>query len=506
MAQDTVGRALKQLLATTPGQNKHQLQRSLAHLGLSTVTTREINQTLYAHRTTFAHDAATPPRWRLAAPASRTSYVGREPRAWQQEALAAWSAHGRRGVVEAVTGTGKTTVGVLAAAAAVDAGERVLVLVPGTELLQQWHDVLRRDLPTLRIGRTGSGHRDTLADHHIVVAVINSAAVYQLLPPGRPALIVADEVHRYGAPSFAVALDATFGARLGLTATYTRQDDLLERNVLPYFGPVVATCGYRRGLADRILAPFRVGFVGTEFTASEQEMHDYYESRLRALRNRLVFEHQCPAEPFGEFMAAVNKLAQAGPAAKDARRYLAAFSKRRQLLAGCESKYGLLADLAPVLAAANRGLVFGESKACATQSVEVLSACGVSAMAMTSDLPTAERSQRLAAFRRGQITVLAAPRILDEGIDVPEADMGIIMAASRSKRQMIQRMGRVIRPKSDGRPATFLVMYVRGTAEDPRNGAHEDFRTELTDVAQEIKDFGPTFNPTDLLAWQRQAA
>ncbi|MEV1328532.1 DEAD/DEAH box helicase family protein [Micromonospora costi] len=56
-------------------------------------------------------------------------YVGNEPRAWQIEALAAWRAHGRQGVVEAVTGTGKTTVGVLAAAAAVDAGERVMVLV-----------------------------------------------------------------------------------------------------------------------------------------------------------------------------------------------------------------------------------------------------------------------------------------------------------------------------------------------------------------------------------------
>jgi RNA polymerase primary sigma factor len=66
----------------------------------------------------------------------------RATRLADREALAEWRSHGRRGVVEAVTGTGKTTVGVLAAAAAVDAGEKVLVLVPGRELLDQWYETL----------------------------------------------------------------------------------------------------------------------------------------------------------------------------------------------------------------------------------------------------------------------------------------------------------------------------------------------------------------------------
>ncbi|MEU4220597.1 DEAD/DEAH box helicase [Actinoplanes sp. NPDC026623] len=472
---------------------------------------------LYAGRALFVRDDAAPPRWRLAeatshrpaitvaraAPASRGRYAGREPREWQHEALAAWIANGRRGVVQAVTGTGKTTVGILAAAAAVDAGERVLVLVPGTELLQQWYDVIRRDLPALRVGRLGCGHRDSLSNHHIVVAVVNSAAVDPVLPGGLSGLIVADEVHRYGAPFFAQALDDAFTARLGLTATYTREDDLLERNLVPYFGPVVAGCSYLRGLADGILAPFRVGFVGTDFTAAERQRHDQCESRMKSFRNRLTFEHGCPPEPFGEFMSAVNRLAQGGghAATRDARGYLQAFSRRRQLLAECERKYRLLAEVAPAVATVGRGLVFGESKACAEQSAEVLTDRGVPTMSMTSDLSQAERRKRLTAFKDGRVTMLAAPRILDEGIDVPEADLGIIMAASRSKRQMIQRMGRVIRPKSDGRPAAFVVVYVRGTAEDPSNGAHEDFRAELTEVAQEIKYFSRIRYAAELLEW-----
>ncbi|MET8148278.1 DEAD/DEAH box helicase family protein [Actinoplanes sp. NPDC049668] len=507
MGHETLRLALRQLLTVAPGQDKHELQRGLTRLGLRGIDTRQINQTLYRGRANFACDGATPPRWRLAGETRRrgSSYAGNEPRAWQREALAAWRAEGRRGVVEAVTGTGKTTVGILAAAEAVDAGERVLILVPGTELLEQWHAVLRRDLPTLRIGRLGSGHRDSLSDHDVVVAVVNSAAIDPVVPRGYPALIVADEVHRYGAPFFARALSGGFGARLGLTATFTREDDLLEQNLMPYFGPVVASCSYQRGLADSILAPFRIAFVGADFTAAERERHDECESRMKDARNRLVFDHGCPAEPFGEFIKAVNRLAQPdnvhAAACRVARKYLAAFSMRRRTLADCQSKYGLLADLAPAFAVANRGLVFGESKVCAVRSAEVLTACGVPATSMTSALPKAERRRRLDDFRQGRVAVLTAPKVLDEGIDVPEADLGIVMAASSSKRQMIQRLGRVIRPKSGGGPATFFVAFVRGTAEDPGNDAHKDFREALTEVAQEVKYFGRAARATELLEW-----
>ena len=511
--------ALWQLLAATPGQNKRQLLAGLQGMGLHGLSTTDVNRTLYASTATFAHDGATPPRWRLTAAAPRNGaavpaavppplprcYVGNEPRAWQIEALAAWRAHGRRGVVEAVTGTGKTTVGVLAAAAAVDAGDRVLVLVPGRELLNQWYDVLQRDLQGALVGRYGDGHEDTLNDHSIVIAIVDSAAKYRMLPPGMPGLLVADEVHRYGAPRFALALEPGFGARLGLTATYERPDNGLIEHLEPYFGGVLAGCTYDRGLADEILAPFRVAFVGVDFTPDEQKAHDEHDERVRSLRRRLILDHGCPGEPFGEFMASVNHLRAGGDgdsrAAWDARSYLDAFSKRRQVMADCWSKHEALAFLAPVLATADRGLVFGETKKSAEHAAAVLRASGVQAMELTSGTDPLERKQRLAAFKDGQLKVLAAPRLLDEGIDVPQADVGVIMAGSRSKLQMIQRMGRVIRPKADRRPATFIILYVRGTAEDPDTGAHEGFLEQIVEVAQEIERFDHLASGTDLLAW-----
>ncbi|MEH0985726.1 DEAD/DEAH box helicase [Micromonospora sp. CPCC 205556] len=514
--------ALWQLLAERPGQHKRQLVTGLQRMGLLDVSTTDVNRLLYASQETFAHDGGTPRIWRLtdqaphyrltlsttaAAPSPRC-YVGKAPRAWQAEAFAEWQAGGRRGVVEAVTGTGKTTVGVLAAAAAVDAGEKVLVLVPGRELLDQWYEVLRRDLRVTRVGRFGDGHKDSFDDHPVLVAIVHSARRHQMLRPGSAGLLIADEVHRYGAKTFAMALEPEFGARLGLTATYAREDDGLQEFLEPYFGDVVMGCSYQRGLADEILAPFRVGFLGTELTPDEREQYDFYDERARALRGRLILDYGCPGEPFGEFMAHVNELSQGGhgnaSATADARRYLHAFSKRRQLLADCGRKQEALASLAPVLAVANQGLVFGETTASAEEAAAVLCRNGVPALDFTSALRHKDRKHRLAAFKHGQVKVLTAPRVLDEGVDVPQAEVGVIMAGSRSKRQMIQRMGRVIRPKVDRRPATFFVLYAKGTSEDPAMGAHEDFREQLIGVAQDVRDFPVRTKLVDLLRWYRE--
>ena len=102
-----------------------------------------------------------------------------------------------------------------------------------------------------------------------------------------------------------------------------------------------------------------------------------------------------------------------------------------------------------------------------------------------------ERKDILDDFKQGSIEAICAPRILDEGVDVPDADFGIILAASKQRRQMIQRMGRVLRKKPDGRHARFAIIYVRGTSEDPERGAHETFLEEITEVASGQKIFSP---------------
>jgi len=105
---------------------------------------------------------------------------------------------------------------------------------------------------------------------------------------------------------------------------------------------------------------------------------------------------------------------------------------------------------------------------------------------LTSESTPAERREKLTAFAGGRLKVLCAPRILDEGIDVPEAELAVIVGASNTRRQMIQRMGRVIRKKHDGRSARILITYVIGTGEDPNLGGHEAFLDQIIPHASSV--------------------
>jgi superfamily II DNA or RNA helicase len=82
-------------------------------------------------------------------------------------------------------------------------------------------------------------------------------------------------------------------------------------------------------------------------------------------------------------------------------------------------------------------------------------------------------------FAEKRIKAIVAPKILDEGIDFPDADLAIVLAASSTRRQMVQRMGRVLRPKSGGKLARFVVVFASNTVEDPMFGGHSEFINDL---------------------------
>ncbi|MCH5642272.1 DEAD/DEAH box helicase [Gordonia sp. ABSL49_1] len=412
-----------------------------------------------------------------------------ELRAWQQEALDQWSELGYRAVVEAVTGSGKTEVGIAATIAAVEEYRQVLVVVPSRDLLRQWYDRLRHSGFAGRVGRRGDGSSDSFRQCDVLISTVQSSIGNHVELPHSGALLVADEVHRYGADSFARVLSDVFERRLGLTATFERSDDGIERVLAPFFEHTIVGCTYQRGYADGILAPVNVAMVPVPFTPRERAQYDNLDVIARSERGVLINEFSCRAEPFGAYLRDVQLLAgdaNGDPqSVRSARRYLKAFADRRELLASLRGKEEALAEIAGGLERSGRALVFAETKAAAASASETLLAQGVAAAPYTSDLNRADRIALLKTFKEGSITTLAAPRVLDEGIDVPEADVGIVLAASRTRRQMIQRMGRVIRPKPDGRPAVFIVMFAEGSSEDPKEGAHATFLEQLIEIARD---------------------
>ncbi len=466
---------------------------------------------LFATHGRFRCDAGSPPRWWAASspvPQRRPGeVVARPPRdppsaslplfPWQTDALEAWQQSSRRGVIEAVTGTGKTMVGIAAVLDELAGRGQVVVLVPTVELQEQWASQLETRLPACcRVGRLGAGASESLVTQDVLVAVVNSARGADLRPIRKGGLLVADECHRYGSAVNHLALDPRFVNRLGLSATYARDDDGNLAWLDPYFGSTCFRLGYDRAVADGVVAQFNIVLVGVRFSRVEQSRYDDLSELMGTLRARLVHQHGVPEEPFDAFIMAVTALADGDGAGRGlARSYRHAMLERRRLLADTPAKDSALRQLAPAVGAADRTIIFTQSIVATERACGVLTTCGLRAAALHSALGGSERSERLRGFAAGELDALAAPRVLDEGVDIPAADLAVIVSASRSRRQMVQRMGRVLRRKPDGRRARFAVLFVEGTVEDPACGAHEAFLGEIIDVADHVSRF-----PADVAA------
>ena len=198
-----------------------------------------------------------------------------------------------------------------------------------------------------------------------------------------------------------------------------------------------------------------------------------------------------PLEPFGDFLAAVAYLAErdAGDDGRAAREYLDAFSKRRQIVAQSTGKYELLGSLAPAIKDAEGALVFTETVRAANHAINRLDP-HVAVELITGTTARRQRREILDDLRVRALDAVAAPRVLDEGIDVPDANLGVVMSASRTRRQMIQRMGRILRRKRSGVAARFVIMFAKDTLEDPSYRFERDgFLDEIERISEGARVF-----------------
>lgn len=196
---------------------------------------------------------------------SRTSAYGHEKR------LERGAVPGHRGIVQAVTGTGKTKVGY----EAISDGFRVVVTVSILEPTDPWAEQLQQ-LPLVRVGRRSGASRASLTDHEVIISTIQSAARRarngQLAEQmaGRHGLLIADECHRDAAETFSESLDSVFTRRLGLTATLDHPDGKHEELLVPYFGGIVYQIDHQEARAHGIVAEHLLVWVEFELTPRTQ--------------------------------------------------------------------------------------------------------------------------------------------------------------------------------------------------------------------------------------------
>ncbi len=361
-----------------------------------------------------------------------------ELRWYQREAIARWNERGRRGVIALPTGAGKTLAAI---AACSELGVATLVLVPTRVLLDQWARALAAAW-SHPIGRLGDGDHQVLP---ITVATYASGIAWAPRIGDRFGLVIVDEAHHVGAwcPSEIFEM-LTAAARLGLTATPPDDASALERHV----GPVLYSLTVEALVGDA-LAPYDLTTVPINLSRTERLR--YREARGRFTAVYAPFQRAIPGASWREFVRAARQTA----AGRDA---LAGWREYRALIAYPEGKQEALRELL-ARHAGQRALVFTGNNATAYAIARELLV-----MPITHEITRGERTDALARFRTGELEVLVSSQVLDEGLDVPDADVAIVVGGTASARRHIQRIGRVLRPRA-GKRAQIYELAVTETTE-----------------------------------------
>jgi len=352
-------------------------------------------------------------------------------RPYQHAALMSWDSARRVGLVVLPTGSGKTR---LACAAMATCEVPALCLVPTRVLLHQWRE---------EIGRHYAGPVGCLGDGNhriepVTVATFEGAYRNMVRLGNQFGLLVVDEVHHFGCGIRDEAIELCAAPRrLGLTATAPNGE--ARERVIDLTGPVV--CELAIGdLSGEWLAAFDTMVLTLRLTADEQRRYNAAVAVFRSVFDS--FRALSKTARWSDFVATATQSEQG-------REALAAFRYSRRLTSYPEAKRFALAELL-ARHRTSRVLIFTSDN----ETAYIIARAHL-VMPITCDIDRAERDEVLSAFRRGELRVLVSSRVLNEGVDVPDADVGIIVGGVSGEREHVQRVGRLLRPAPDKRVVVY---------------------------------------------------
>jgi len=353
----------------------------------------------------------------------------------QTEALAAWSRAGCRGQIIMPTGTGKTEVALAAMARTKTA---TLVVAPVRDLMYQW---LRRILQAFNVdgGIVGDGLSNIKP---ITVTTYDSAYIHMVKMGAGFGLLIFDEEHHLpGKCRREAAILSTATMRLGLTATPERTDGL-HKDLDWLIGPVVYDMPFKQAEGST-LANFDLVRVPVVLNDYEQATYDQCS---RVIRHFITSRRK---EQHGYNWQDLCKESGKEPQARNAQK---AYYLKQSIENRAAEKLRVLEDIFR-LHKGQQILVFAGSN---IMAIEVSRRFLVPTI--LSHTRKRERLAVLDSFANGRFEVLVANRVLDEGVDVPEAKVAVVIGGQSSTRQAKQRLGRVLRRTGSARATLYEVI------------------------------------------------
>ena len=360
-------------------------------------------------------------------------------RQWQEKAFPLWWAK-KRGIVKVVTGGGKTVFAIhcLTKYLEEQKDNSIFIIVPSIALLDQWYEGLQKTFGDKDISLNGGGeHLENISK--ITISTIDSVKniIHKFNAPNT--LLIVDECHKIGTEKRGEILTGNWHATLGLSATPERDyDDNFYIIIKKILGDIIFDYNYIDAREDEVIVNFKLLYAYAEMTEAE---NDKYKDFTKKIQRRAATIGGNNMNDYPLKMLIFNRARMVK-------------NSKNRIPFGVELLQKHKRD---------SWIVFTENKKQAKEFNKIINKKGYKSAIYNTDLDNNEREENLNNFKSGNLNVLVSCTALDEGFDMPEADGAMILSASSSKRQRIQRMGRVLRITANKENALIVTVYSSNT-------------------------------------------
>ena len=434
---------------------------------------------------------------------------------WQIEAANSWEENGNIGVVNAVTGTGKTIFAIECIRRFISNYPNAIVniIVPTRVLMYQWAETVTSllDLGIDIVGLQG----DSIDDSHkigkkIMIRIVNSAVNKNAMKldvashPSEHHLIVADECHMYGGEKYRTFLEIPCTSMLGISAT--PPDELPNGKphpIIQKMGKPIYTLNYRKAADQKLISSFSIRYVGLDLVSTEKSLYERLSKEMWNCSKEIENNHPWVFER-GNMIAQLQQLLSKGEAHSSVVKYLELMRNRQDVV-----KNAMNRDLASKLIMEDfveeegsenmmvfserireirnlisvspgwfrhaevkdsddsefKDLVRGQANSLRVLNDNLLSRASLRFGLYHSQFPSKFAKWMVNWYRDGLLNMMISAQALAQGFDVPGAEVGLIRSSSGNVRQRIQTIGRLIRKKGD-KSAVIWILFVKRTGEE----------------------------------------
>ncbi|MDA9561811.1 DEAD/DEAH box helicase [Gammaproteobacteria bacterium] len=363
-------------------------------------------------------------------------------REWQEKAFPLWWAK-KRGIVKVVTGGGKTVFAIHCLTKYLEEKKdnSIFIVVPSIALLDQWYEVLQKTFDGTDISLNGGGeHLEEILK--VTISTIDSVKNIIHKFDASNTLLIVDECHKIGTEKRGETLTNNWHATLGLSATPERDyDDNFYIIIKKILGDIIFDYDYIDAREDEVIVNFKLLYAYAAMTKDEE---DKYKKFTKSIQRRAATIGGNNMNDYPLKMLIFNRARMVK-------------NSKNRIPFGVELLQKHKRD---------SWIVFTENKKQAKEFNKIINKKGYKSAIYNTDLDNAEREENLSNFKSGNLNVLVSCTALDEGFDMPEADGAMILSASSSKRQRIQRMGRVLRITANKQNALIVTVYSSKTEFD----------------------------------------